>query len=644
MFDFIRNHQRLMQFILLLLILPSFALWGVQSYSRFREGGDGLASVAGQPITQQEFAAAQQRQLEQLHARLGSDVDPKLVDSPEARAQVLERLIDERLLQVKAAHDHLAVSNQRVAEELRTDPSIRALYRPDGTLDVKRYDQLLAAVGKTRDSVFNDTRRGIIMQEESTIIPDSSFVPHAVASRLDLLLRQVRDVQEERFLPADFRANVKLEPDAPQKYYQAHPKEFEVPEQVDVQYVVLDQNAILGSIALKPEEIQAYYEQNLKRFEIPEERRASHILVAVEKNASSADREKAKAKAQGILARLRAHPADFAQLARQYSDDPGSASKGGDLGWAPATNYVPSFAAALFHLQPHQVSDIVQTDFGYHIIELTGVHPGAAKSLDSVRSDIEREMRQARAKAQFSESAEAFSNVIYDQADSLGPAATKFGLTIKSASGVVRTPDPAHAHDPIENPKVLAALFSDDVLKNKHNTEAIEVAPDTLVAARITAHRAATEKPFSEVAGAINNNLIDQAASNLAAAAGAAKLKELASGAEDSGFGPVKSITREEAAGLSPAAVKEIFRTNVGKLPAYAGVGLSGGAYGIYRIVKVSVPPIVDTAREQNLASQLARASGELEFSGYLQELKKKFKVRVLKAAAAKSDANGTPG
>ena len=191
---------------------------------------------------------------------------------------------------------------------------------------------------------------------------------------------------------------------------------------------------------------------------------------------------------------------------------------------------------------------------------------------------------------------------------------------------------------------MLAALFSDDVLKNKHNTEAIEVAPDTLVAARVTAHRAATEKPFSEVAGAINNNLIDQAASNLAAAAGAAKLKELASGAEDSGFGPVKSITREEAAGLSPAAVKEIFRTNVGKLPAYAGVGLSGGAYGIYRIVKVSVPPIVDTAREQNLASQLARASGELEFSGYLQELKKKFKVRVLKAAAAKSDANGTPG
>lgn len=643
MFDFIRNHQRLMQFILLLLILPSFALWGVQSYSRFHEGEQGLATVAGRPITQQEFDAAQRRQLEQLHARLGSDVDPKLIDSPEARAQVLQGLIGERLLLAQAAQDHLTVSNERVAAELRNDPSIRSLYRPDGTLDVARYDQLLAAVGKTRDSVFSETRSNIVLQEESSIIPDSSFAPSAVASRLDVLLRQVRDVQELKFSPADFRASVKLAPDASQKYYQAHASEFQVPEQIDAQYIVLDQNAILGSIQLKPEEIKAYYDQNIKRFAVPEERRASHILVAVAKDASSADREKAKAKAQEILARLRAHPSDFAKLARQYSDDPGSASKGGDLGWAPASNYVAPFADALFKLQPNQLSDVVQTDFGYHIIELTGVHGGSAKPLDSVRSDIELEMRQARAKTQFAESAETFSNMVYDQADSLTGAASKFGLTIQSASGVTRTPNAAHAHDPLENPKVLAALFSDDVLKNKHNTEAIEVAPDTLVAARVTAHKPASERPFSEVSDAIKSKLVDEQASDLAAAAGAVKLKSLMTGADDTGFGPVKSISRTNAVGLPPTAMKEIFRTNASKLPAYAGVSLPDGTFAIYRILKVSVPPSQDPAREKNLALQLAHASGELEFSGYLEGLKKKFKVRVLKAGA-KPDSDGVPG
>jgi peptidyl-prolyl cis-trans isomerase D len=642
MFDFIRNHQRLMQLLLLLLILPSFAFWGVQSYMRDRGSNEGIAHVDGQPITQADFEGEQRKELERMQRIMGSAVDPKMLDTPEARAQTLQRLIADRILTGEIVRNHLTVSDAQVSTELTAMPEIRKLYGADGKLDVAAYDRLLAASGYTRDQLKSEVRRGILMREVASTIPNSSVVPKAVVTELAMALSQTRQVQEQEFKSADYASQVKLSDEDIKKYYDTHPAEFVVPEQLKVQFLVLDQSTLAAGLKIGDDEIKNYYNENQARFAVPEERRASHILIKVAKDASPADRDKAKVLAQEVLAKVRANPADFAKLAKQYSQDDGSAEKGGDLDWAPASGYVAPFSDALFKLKQNEISDLVETEFGYHIIEVTGIRPGSVRPLEQARGEIEAELRKRTAATRYANLAEDFRNVVYNQADSLEPAAEKFGLKIQTQEGVTRTANPAlGAKNPLNNDKLRQALFSDDVLQKKHNTEAVDVAPSVVAAARVEAHTAASSKPLAEVSDMIRSQLTDERARALAERAGRDRLAALQKEGGDQGFGPVVPVSRSKPGSIAPAAIKEIFKTDISKLPAYCGVVLPTGSFAVFRIAKVETPPAMDAAREANLKDQLARASGELEFSSYLEGLKARMKVQINdKAAESTKTAN----
>ncbi len=629
MFDFIRSHQRLMQVILLVLIVPSFVFFGVQGYDRMNQHTQTVAKVDGQPISQGELDNAQREQLARMRQTYGSAVDAAMFDTPEARAQTLDGLIGQRVLMLQARKESLDTSDRQLRETIAAIPALQV----DGRFNQDRYESLLAQQGMTRVGFEKRLREDLSMQQLNAAIEGSVIVPKRVVDRFAAIVGQRREVRTLVVKAADFAAQVKLAPDAIQKDYDARPTDYMNPESAKVEYLVLASDVLAKQIVVPESDSKAFYEQNKKRYEIAEQRRASHILVAVAKDASDADRAKAKAKAEDLLKKVKANRSDFAKLAKQSSDDPGSAANGGDLDYLGKGATVPPFEAALFALKDQEISDLVQTDFGYHIIELTGIKPAQTKTYDAVKGEIDAEIGKQLAQKKFTDAAEGFADSVYQQGDTLAPTAQKFGLAVMTADNVTRAPG-ADAASPLSNPKLLTALFSADSIKSRHNTEAVETSPGTLVSARLVNYQPATRKPLAEVSDAIKARLTDAEARKLADESGKALLAQLRAGdaaaaAKASGFGAPTTVSRVDRSAVPPEAVTEIFRTDAGKLPAYAGVVQPSGDYAIYQIASLSNAPTMDGERRGALTQSIAKQLGSIEFGAYLADLRRRSKVKV---------------
>ena len=633
MFEFVRTHQRLMQFVLLLFIFPSFAFFGLESYTRFRDGDNAVANVAGQPITQQEWDAAQREQMERFRQMFGAQFDPKMFDTPEAKQSILDNLIAQRALAAEAARDHLSVSDQVVQQTILGIPGIT---NAEGKFDGERYKALLAMQGMTPKIYEARLRRDLALQQVNGAIQSTAFAPKAVASRLSDLNDQEREVQELSFKPADFASQVKITDDMLKAYYDKNSSQFEVPEQAKAEYVVLNNDVLMSQIAVTDADINAYYEQNAKRYSVDEQRRASHILITVKKDASDAGKATAKMKAEKLLAQVRKSPSDFAKLAKENSEDPASAERGGDLDYFSKGMMVKPFEEAAYKLKQGEISDLVQSDFGYHIIQLTGVKPASIKTLDEVKGEIATEIKKQQAAKKYAELAEIFTNTVYEQADSLKPVADKLKLKIETAANLSRQPDPSVAPTaPYNNAKFLKALFSDETIKNKRNTEAVEVAPNTLIAGRIAEYKPASKRPFEEVKNIVRERVTQIEAANLAKKAGEAKLVALKAKDDTTGFGDAKTVSRTKTKDFDDTMLMAVMKADVTKLPAYVGVDVPGKAYNVVRISKVSQPAAVDNARRQAEEQQVANALAQQEMMAYIDVLKQKAKVKILKPVSA---------
>jgi peptidyl-prolyl cis-trans isomerase D len=331
MLEFIRSHQRLMQLVLLLLIFPSFAFFGLESYTRMGDRENAIAKVGGQAITQPELDAAQKQQMDRFRQMFGDQIDTKMFDTPEAREEVLQNLIAQKALAVEAAHSHLTVSDQSLQQTILGIPG---LIGADGKFDSERYKSLLAMQGMTPGMYEARLRQDLALQQLNGSIQSTAFVPKAVAARISDINAQEREIQELNFKAADFVGKVNVTDDMLKAWYDKHATQFEIPEQVKTDYIVLSLNALASQISVSDADIKSYYEQNQKRYVNAEQRKASHILISAGKDASAADKAAAKAKAESLLAQLRKNPGDFAKLAKENSQDPGSAERGGDLGQA----------------------------------------------------------------------------------------------------------------------------------------------------------------------------------------------------------------------------------------------------------------------------------------------------------------------
>jgi len=622
MFDLIRNHRRWMQFVLLLLILPSFVFVGIQGYSSFMEGEKALAKVAGESVTQQEFDAAVRNRLDQLRSMMGAQFDPQAFDTPAMRQAVLDEIINTRLIAAEASKNHFSASDDQLRATIQAIPAVQE----NGRFSNARYRDALAAQGMTPVMFESQLRRDLALQQVLGPVAQSAAVPDAVMDRLVAAATERRQIQTLRIAAADYRAKVNVSDDEVKAYYEANRSGFELPERVDAQYVVLDQGAVTTGVSVSDEDIKGYYEQNQARYRQDEQRRASHILIAVDSSASEAAREEARKKAQALADQAKAPNADFAKLARENSQDPGSARNGGDLDWFGRGMMVKPFEDAAFALKQGEVSGVVPTDYGFHVIKLTGIRPAVVKPLAEVRSQIVEEIKQQQAARRFAEAAEQFTNLVYEQSDTLDPAAQKFSLKIQEAQGVTRSGQ--SGNDVLGNPKVLQALFSDEVLREKRNSGVIELAPNRLVAVRVTRHIAAAVQPLADVAAGIRKQLTEDKAIDLARAAGEERLKALRAQDSTQGFGAATTVARNAPQGVAPAVLDAVMKAPTDKLPAFVGA-IASDAYVIARIAKVEAAPKPDASAIAGEKSMMERRWAQAEQLAVLQTLREKYKVSV---------------
>ncbi len=633
MFEFIRTHRRLMQFILLLIIVPSFAFVGLESYLRMSDRDTTVAKVAGQDISQREWDAAQSRQLERFRQMFGEQFNPAMFDTPDARQSTLEGLLAQKALSSHVTKNHLTVSDDQLRNTIL---DIQGLTNPDGSFDKQRYQALLSAQGLTPDRFEANLRHELAMQQVNLSIQNSAFAPKTVASRITSLNQQVREVQELMIGWQDFKSQVKITDAMVNEFYNKNAAQFEVPETVKIEYLVLSPDVVESRIEVAEADIKTFYDQNIARYKTPEQRRASHILINAPKDASAADKAAAKAKAEKILEQVRKSPGDFAKLAKENSQDSVSAERGGDLNFFGIGDMVKPFEDAAFALKEGEISGLVQSDFGFHIIRVTDIKAPTTRELSEVKANIAAEIKRQQSGKKYAEMAEIFTNMVYEQSDSLKPVADKLGLKIETAQNLTRAPSPMLPKTAAYNqPKFLNAVFSDDAIRAKRNTEAVEVGASVLIAGRVVEHTPVTKIPVSEVRTLIEERLLGLESEKLAVKAGQARLAELGSNG-DAGFGVARLVSRNNASGLPPAAVSAIMKADASKLPAYVGVTVSGRGYAIYRVNKISAEAIDEEARtaEQQQVSEFLAAQ---EMSAYMDVIKKRAKAEILKPVAAKT-------
>jgi peptidyl-prolyl cis-trans isomerase D len=580
MFDFVRKHTRVMQFLLFLLIFPSFVLFGLEGYNRFREGGATVATVDGQSITQAEWDAAHRSQVERMRSSM-PNVDVKLFDTPEAKYSTLERMVRDRLLQVAASKLRLGASDGRLAAELQQNPTIAALRRADGTLDMERYRQLLATQGMSPESFEAQVRGDLASRQVMSGVGVTSFSAATLADVTLNAFYEQRQVQVARFGPADFVSQINPSDADLEAYYKANAEKFQSLERADIEYVVLNLAAVQKDIVVPEAELKTYYEQNSARLAGLEERRASHILINVDKAAPAAERDAARAKAQALLAEVQKAPAQFAELARKNSQDTGSAAKGGDLDFFGRGAMVKAFEDAAFALKKGETSGVVETEFGFHIIRLTDIKQPEQKSFESQRAKLEQEVRAQLAQRKFAEAAEQFTNIVYEQSDSLKPVAERLKLEVQHATNLGR--DVVAGNTAANNPKLLAAVFSPDSIEKKRNTEAVELAPNVLAAARITSYSPARTLPLDEVKARVREQVVNQQATERARSEGATKLAEWKASPDAAKLPAAIVVSRESKQAQPTALVEAALRASTQALPAWVGVDLGASGYAIKR-------------------------------------------------------------
>jgi len=629
MFDSIRSHRRWLMFFMLVLIFPSFVFFGIQGYNTFIEQEGGLATVDGSTVTQQEFDAALRDRVERLRQSLGENFDPKMLETPEARAMVLEGLVLDRALANEARKSNIIITDERLRDVIVGIPA----FQEEGKFSTERYNAFLASQGMTGAMFDQRVREDMRKQALVQAVVESAIMPKQVTERIEGMLREQREVRELRFAAEQFLPKVKVTDAQITEFYEKNRPLFETPENVKIEYLVLSPETIAGAGTVAEADVKAYYDQNKARYGTEEQRRASHILLTAE----GSDKATARKKADEILAKVRAKPVDFEKLARENSKDSGSAAQGGDLGFFGRGMMVKPFEEVAFELKEGEISDIVETDFGFHIIRLTDVKPAQAKPFEEVRADIERDLKQQQAQKRFAEAADQFTNVVYEQADSLQPAAEKLNLKIRTVETMTRQGVP-----PLITARVVDAIFAEDSLKNRRNTQAIEVATNTLVSARVLDHRPAAVRPLDQVKSQIRELVERREAMRLAREAGEARLAELRKQPSDEGFQPARFISRQQAQGLPPSALVQILRVPADKLPAYVGVETEDSGYLIANVLSSRAGPALDAPQREAQERVLVQQAAGADELAYADGLKARHKVTVLKPELRREAATTT--
>jgi peptidyl-prolyl cis-trans isomerase D len=626
MFDLVHKHKTAAQLVLLLVMIP-FAFFGIDYYFRGGATADTVATIGRDRITQAEFDQSLREQQQRARQMMGASFDPAMFDNPEVRFAILDQVVNEHLLAGKAKDEHFRVSDAQLRETISSIPA----FQDSGKFSPERYELFLIGQNTNRIAFEEKVRRDMMSAAVQEPIASANIVARPSSERFLGLVEQQRDVAVAVVNAEPFAKDVKIDQAEIKAFYDKNLAAFQTPEQAKIEYLQLTLDALLAGVSIDPADLKKQYEANLKQYSTEEERTVAHVLIPVKPDASEADRAAAKKQAEDVLAKAKANPAKFGDLAREFSKDPGSAQQGGDLGTFARGAMVKAFEDAAFAAKPGDIVGPVLTDFGWHVIKVNGVKAGHVQPFDEVSPKIEAEMKRQQAAQKFAASADQFQNLVYEQADSLAGAAKTLNLKVEVTPFISRAQAQALAKG---NAKFVQALFAPESIQSRRNTEAIEIGPNALMAARIVEYKASTPRPFDDVKDEIVRQLTHKAATEAAQNAGRAKLELLREGKDDKqagvAFGKRVSLSRNQVqAGFPPDALTQIFQASQDKLPAYVGSTNERGDYAIYKVTAVTTPAVADKAKLDSASARLAEQIGREMYTAYLATLKARADVKI---------------
>jgi peptidyl-prolyl cis-trans isomerase D len=621
MFDMIRQHQRLLMALLVLLIFPAFAFFGISGYDRMFAADDTVAKVGELSISAREFEQARQGQVQRMRQMMGARFDPATFDTPESREQLLEQLVNQRVLAVEAQETNVVVPDVAVRNAINSDPTF---FGEDSKFSLERYQQLLAAQGANELLYENQIRSQLALNAIPTAVSATGIVPRSVSRGMVKLNLQKRKFASRVFKTEDFISEAEVDTDKARAFYDENPKLFESREAVKIEYLVLSEKTLSDNAVVTDDERNEYYENNSKQYVQAEQRQARHILINVDADADQAAKDEAKAKAQSILDKIRAG-ADFAETAKKESQDPGTAENGGDLGFFDRETMVKGFADAAFNLEKGAISDVVESEFGMHIIELTDIREKTQKPLEEVKDEVDAAIKTQKGRQAFLELAETFTNTAYEQPDSMEPLAEKLQMELKTIEKFQRfgTPDLA-PNSPLNDPKFVRAVFSTEAIEEKTNIEPVETTPNVLVGARVLEHFPVKLQSFEAVEADAISRVRANRAAELAKEAGEAEIKRLLDGGKPKDLEEAKSVDRY-GSGLLPPASKALFSAAPDKFPGFIGIEMGTSGYMVAQLI--AIEDADDKAIDEAVAGfgdQASAISGRESFQSFLESIKKR--------------------
>ena len=632
MFDTIREGRagKWLTYIIFGLIIISFSLWGVESYVKNIGRSAGVAKVDGADITRDEFNTAYRNQMDQMREMMGQNFDAKMFDTPQAKASILEGVVNRHVLAAGAKKIGLTMTDEQLRKTIQAIPA----FQDNGQFSLTRYQTYARNRGMTEAMFEEQIRQDGVLQQMRDAVTTTAIVPKFQIDNFVKLSEQQRELSRATLAPSAFVSQAKIDEKAVKAYYDSHQDQFKIAEQVKVEYVMLSSEKFAAEQVVSDEEAKKLYDERLKKGDF---KKKSNDTLEEKKTALS--------KVQDVLKEVRANPAKFAELAKKYSQDTGSATQGGDLGYFGKGAMVKPFEEAAYSMKVDEIRGPVESEFGYHIIKLTEVKGEERKAshilisfeekiqtFDEVKINLVTEIKKQKASKRYLEVAGSFNDMVYEQSDSLKPAVDQFKLTAQQSEFIPRTGEGANPM--FANKKFLDAIFSTDALKNKRNTEAIEVAPNTLISARVLEHKAASIKPFADVSASITETLKRQEAQKLATQQGKANLELLKQGKDVAGltWSAAKAVGRQNPGDLPGDAVSAAFKADVKKLPAYVGIEGPDG-YSLVKISKVVDAPAADEAKRSALLPRLAQSQSQEEFEAMVKSLRSKTSVTIDKSA-----------
>ena len=597
------------------IIIALMALTGVEAVFTGTSNSQNAAKVDGVEITSVELSQAVEMQRRQLLQQLGRDFDASLLDEKLLREAALNGLIERTVLLNGARDANFAFSQQALDQVILNTPE----FLVDGQFNAERFDQVIRQLGFNRLQFRQMLEQEMLIGQLRAGLGNSGFVTDAEVQAFAALEKQTRDFATLT-LKADLGAVVLTDDDI-KAYYEAQASQFMSPEQVVLEYVELKKDAFFDQVEVSAEDLQSAYENEIAN--LAEQRRAAHILVEVNDTLND---DQAKAKLIEVQKRLE-QGEDFAALAKEFSDDSGSAADGGDLGFAGPGVYDPAFEEALYALNENAVSVPVRSEFGWHLIKLLGVQAPEVPSFASLKEKLERDLKTRQVEQRFVEVAKDLEDSAFEASD-LSQPAQELGLEVKTTEAFGRQ---GGSEGLTANRQVVQAAYSDEVLEDGSNSSVIELDPNTVVVVRVKEHKKPEQLPLEQVTDSIRAQLTQVRASEATKTEGEAQLKALRDGSTpvaqaDAGqsWTVIEAATRSQE-GVEPLVLQALFRMpkpEAADKPTFTGVSLNNGDFVIVRLNGVSQPEQTLADEEKAMYARfLASRAGQQDFASFRKQL-----------------------